>query len=224
MKLMHPLFSKPILFQESCVTVLVAENPVIFRQWIFDLSAQIQGMDGRFVLSQDNQPLACPQHLFLISDYYHLPADDKALQSRFLVNLTHTVQQDLSAEMDSLNQSIATFLQQVSLCSDYPVSYSDCDYSLFLLKWLKYQAALDADNALEQLLQYCELVFGLFPNICVALVSPHSYFSPKELQHLYQTALHKKWVLLLLESHTSDPLPYEAVYLIDNNLCELRLD
>ena len=57
------------------------------------------------------------------------------------------------------------------------------------------------------------------------LVNAKSFFSSEELAQLYQMTQYLKMHLLMLESHTSNPIhPFENVILFDADLCELHLD
>ena len=59
MRLVHPLLSRPIHFQEGQVQLLIAEDPRIFRELVRELSAQSAGEEGSFVLSLNFEPLDC---------------------------------------------------------------------------------------------------------------------------------------------------------------------
>ena len=123
-----------------------------------------------------------------------------------------------------LQQQIGQYLQLVVGAMEYPVSFSEGEYVLPLLKALKCQPVLDGVHPLERLMQYIELYSGLMKEQCFVLVDAHAYFSNEELQQLYRMAGYQKWRLLLLEQRLAAPLPAEDICLLDASLCELRLD
>lgn len=224
MRLSHSLLSCPVHWQEGRVPVLVAERPEVFRQMVFSLSAQARGEEGEFVLSLDYETLDCAEHLHVVRDYVCLPLDDRKLQNRFQSRLQWTVREELAAPTDALQQQIGQYLQMVAGAMEYPVCFAEGEYVLPLLKALKCQPVLDGVHPLERLMQYIELYSGLMKQQCFVLVDAHAYFSADELRELYRMAGYQKWRLLLLEQRLGAPLPSEDICLLDDGLCELRLD
>ena len=224
MRLSHPLFSQHLHWKEGRVPVITAESQQVFRQMVFMLSGQAHGESGDFVLSLDYEPLDCAEHLHVLCDYIHLPLDDRKLQNRFQARLQWTVREELAALTDELQRSIAQYLQLLIRTVDYPVCFTEGEYVLPLLKALKCQPILDGEHPLERLMQYIELYSSLMKHQCFVLVNAHTYFSNTELTELYRMAGYEKWNILLLEQRLNKPLPCEDILLLDETLCELRLD
>lgn len=224
MRLTHPLLSQPLHWKPERTPVLVVESPELFRTLVFSLAAQAQGQAGEFVLSLNYDTLDCGDHLHLVTDYYALPLDHRKMQNRFQSLLQWTVREQLTSATDDLQQHISRYLQQITAAIQYPLSFAEGEYVLPLLKALKCQPILDAEDSLERLMQYLELYSGLLPHQCFVLVNAHCYFSPQELGQLYKMAAYQKWNLLMLEQRLQNTLPGEEICLLDADLCELRLD
>lgn len=224
MRLTHPLLSAPIHWQENKTPVLVAENPKLFRQMVFSLAEQAQGEEGEFMLSLHYEPLDCGEHLHVLRDYVHFPLDDRKLQNRFQARLQQIVREELAEETDGLQQAIAGYLEKVVMAMEWPISLSGGEYALPLLKTLKCQPVLDGKEPLERLMQYLDLYHTLLKDQCFVLVGARAYFSSEEMEGFYAMAHYKKWRVLLLEQHRPTPLPGESYCLLDDTLCELRLD
>lgn len=224
MRLAHPLLSSPIHWNENEIPVLVVEHPKLFRQMLFSLSAQAEGEEGEFSLSLAYEPLDCREHLHVLRDYFSLPLDDRKLQNRFQSLLQAVVREELPEESDALQQKIVRYLEHITLAIDYPLSFSDGEYILPLLKALKCQPVLDGKEPLERLIQYLTLYNGLMKNPCFVLAEAHNYFSKEELLEFYRMVNYQKWKVLLIEQRMPNPLPGEIFCLLDEGLCELRLD
>lgn len=224
MRLMHPLLSAPIHWKENTVPVLVAEPPKLFRQMVFDLTRQTEGEDGPFVLSLQYEPLDCGEHLHVICNYLNLPLEDRKLTNRFQGLLQSIVWEELPEQTDGLQRSIADYLALITVRMDCPIAFAEGDYVLPLLKALRCRPVLDGTEPLERLMQYLSLYNHFMKTQCFILVGMHAYFSPEELREFYRMAGYEKWTVLLLEQHMSTPLPGEVFYLLDEQLCELRLD
>lgn len=224
MRLSHPLLSGPIHWTEGKIPVLILEHQQVFRQVVFELSGQAAGDEGEFILSFEYETLDCGVHLHVLRDYFSLSLDDRKLQNQFQKVLQFTIREELPEDTGHLQQEIARYLGLVSVHMDYPLSFTEGEYILPLLKAVKCQPALDGEGALEQLMQYMELYSGLMPQQCFALVNAHQYFSQEELMELYQMANYRKWYLFLLEQMQKPALSCEDIYLIDQSLCEIRVD
>ena len=224
MRLTHPLLSSPIHWSEGRIPVLILEHPRIFRQLVFELSGQAAGEDGEFVLSFEYETLDCGAHLHVLRDHFSLSLDDRKLQNQFQKVLQFTIREELPEATDHLQQEIVRYLGLIAVQMDYPLSFTEGEYILPLLKAVKCQPVLDGEGALEQLMQYMELYSGLMSQQCFALVNAHQYFSREELTELYQMANYQKWHLILLEQIQMPALSCEDIYLVDQNLCEIRVD
>jgi CRISPR type II-A-associated protein Csn2 len=224
MKLMHPILSAPIVWRENHLPVVVLESPVLFRQWVFMLSAQAAGEAGDFVLVDGNDMLDCGRELIVITDYSRLPLENRRLQLGFQNFLQQVAREDLAADSDAFNQAAQRYLGRVATALDYPSAHTEGDYALLLLKALKFQLCLEAEEPLGQLAEYLRCARSFLANPCFVLVGAHLYFSPAELLGLYQLAAYQKWRLLLLEASCFPSLKGEEYYVIDEGMCELRLD
>lgn len=224
MRLSHPMLSAPIHWCENRIPVLVVEHPKVYRQFVLSLSQQAEGEDGAFVLSLHYEPLDCGEHLKVVRDYAALSFDDRKLQNRFQTLLQTVIREELSEKTDHVQRVIADYLEIVAAAVECPVTFSAGEYVLPLLKALKCQPALDGEGLLERLIQYLEIYHMLMKHQCFVLVGAHAYFSREELAELYRMAGYQKWRLLLLEPYMTDPLPGEEIRLLDQDLCELRLE
>ena len=57
MKLVYTELEQQLIFQENRVNVLVIEHKELFRRMIQELAKQIDGVEGRFVLSDNDNIL-----------------------------------------------------------------------------------------------------------------------------------------------------------------------
>lgn len=224
MKLMHPILASPICWREGRIPVLVAEPPRLFREIVFALSEQSESLEGPFVLSVDDMPLDCGDHLHVIKDFVFLSLEDRKLQNRFHAQVQIMAAEAYLRETEALNQKIENYMELLSQTVAFPVTFLHGDYTAALMKSQKFQPVLDGETPLERLMQYFELYSGLLKEQCFVLVSAKAYFEPEQLRQLYKMAAYQKWNLLLLENHAAQPLEGEDICIVDADLCEFRLD
>lgn len=224
MRLSHPLLATPLHWVEGRIPVLILESPKLFRQMLWELSAQANGEDGDFTLSFDYEPVDCSEHIHVLRDYFGLTLDDRKLQNRFQSLLQSLLREELAGEVDRLQQEMGHFLEMVLHQMDYPISFSGGEYVLPFMKAIKFQTSLEGDDPLERVMQYIAVYHGLMKQQCFILVDAHGYFDEDELSGLFRFAADRKCSLMLLEHRCPHLLKQEDACLVDAQFCEIRLD
>ena len=225
MKLMHPLFSNPIVFRENSVSVLILENPRVFRKLTTGLVRQSACGEGEFVLSQKDVPLDCVSHLNVLLDFVHLETIDKRVQTKAINALIRSIQETLTEETCQFTMILQEYLGKLANMADYPVEYDHSENLPALLKAMDFRVDLGGLPACEALYEQLALLNRLSRDQCFVLVNAKSYFASDELARLYQMVQYQKMNLLMLENHASDSIhPFENVVLFDSDMCELHLD
>ena len=223
MKLAHHALNNPICFYENHIPILIIEAPKMFRQFVFELLAQSEGLPGKFVLSLAHKILDCGEHLHVIYDYYHLEPEGRKLQSRFQSQIQYCIKNQLIIETRELEKSICQYLEQLCLlCS--PAAFETAEYIPLLLKGAKLRPALEDESPLERLISHLSIYNSLLPNQCFILISAKTMFDTDELLKLYRWANYAKCRLLLLESFQSQPLKNESAVILDKDMCEIYID
>lgn len=224
MKLMHPLFSEPILFPENKIQVLVLENPLMFRRLTTEIVQQSEGYSGEFVLSQNDTCLDCADHINVFFDFLHHQEMEKRLQTKLIAALLKNTQEMLAKENFDLAQSIQAYLGKLATIADFPVSYEQTENLSALLKAMDFRVDFNGLSACEAMYEHIAVLNGLLKAQCFVLIHAHDYFSSEELISLYNMAHYRKIPLLLLESHLHEALEMEEIRLFDKDMCELILE
>lgn len=79
MKLVYPDYTYQMNFIEGKVNVVVIENTSEFRHLIEEILMQIDGNDGRFVLSDNKEILKIPNNIQCIIDPFSLELNNKKI-------------------------------------------------------------------------------------------------------------------------------------------------
>ena len=72
MKLVYTELEQQLIFQENRVNVLVMEHKELFRRMIQELAKQIDGGEGRFVLSDNDKILKIDKDVCLVVNPFAL--------------------------------------------------------------------------------------------------------------------------------------------------------
>lgn len=225
MKLMHPLFSSPICFAENRIQVLTIENPRMFRELVFELKAQAEGQEGRFVLSQKDDLLDCGISLHVILDYTQLDHVEKRIQNKLIAALLGEAREELAEETMLFAREVQQYLGKLAALADYPVAYEQSENIMEILKAMNFCVDLSGVDPHEALYEHLSLCERVMKHPCFVLVHAKAFFSEEELKRIYDMAQYRKWNLLLLESHQHETrMGQEDHRLFDADLCELVLE
>ena len=225
MKLVHPLLSEPICFSENSIPVLVLENPAAFRRITSELIRQSEGESGDFILSINDKPVECADHMNVFFDYAHLDSVEKRIQTKALNSFIRSTQETMADETYRLSLAIKEYLAKLATLSDHPVSYEQGENLIALLKAMEFRVDLAGLSPCEALYEQIVLVHSLSKWQCFVLINAYSFFTAEELAQLYKMAQYQKISLMLLENHASKYRNgCEKVILFDEDMCELRLD
>ena len=225
MMLAHILISEPMYFKENSVMVLTIENTRQYREMVTDLIQQSEGEEGKFVLSEDNEPLNPSKYLHIVQDFIHLDIEERRFTNRLQSYLLQIAQQELGEQAQEITDLVESFLQQLSVASEYDMVYEVGERLTQIIKMAGFKVNMKNESAIENLIEHLSVYNGLMKNQCNVLIGAKSWFCREELMQLYKMAFYRKWKLLLIENHQQGPpIPGEEHYIIDKDLCELRLD
>lgn len=225
MMLAHILISEPMCFKENSIMVLTIENTRQYREMVTDLIQQSEGGVGKFVLSENDEPLDSSKYLHIVQDFIHLDIEERRFSNRLQSYLLQIAQQELSTQVQEMTDLIENFLQQLALSSEYNMVYDVGERLSQIIKTAGFKVNMKNESAIENLIEHLSVYNGLMKNQCNILIGAKSWFCREELMQLYKMAFCRKWKLLLIENLQQDqPIPGEEHYVIDRDLCELRLD
>lgn len=224
MRLMHPLFSEPIVFSENRIPVLVIENPVVFRNMTAELVGQGEGEDGQYVLSVNYSPIDASGHINVILDFVHLKEVEKRLQTKAINALLKTARESLAQEIHSLTMEIRKFLSVLAACAEFPAAYEESENIQEILKAMNFHVDLEGLPAHEAVYEQMSLMESVSKNQLYVLVNAKSFFSEQELRQLYQMTTYRKMRLFMLEAQETKRITdFETVTVFDRDLCEIKL-
>ena len=130
MKLIHPDWNHQIILDDGASSMISFENPEIFRKYFLELQSQIQGEDGKFVLSQDSEELSFSSNLLLIPSVLSIDMGDKRVQNRLQSTLKAAViSDDLFIRTQEILSLIERYAEEVSEQFPYSIRYNEPDSS-----------------------------------------------------------------------------------------------
>lgn len=225
MRFFHQVFSKPIIFRENKVNLLVIENKKLFADFVRDFTVQSRGEEGGILLSDDVFGLDFEKHAEVIADYFSLDFNGKKLSSKLLAELKQSALYGFALETEELLGFLNSFGSKIISSVEFPLEWETADDIGAVLKLFEYKLSISFENPLEMLVDYMEVCSHFLKKDIFVLVNLKSYFDIEEIKLLYKEAFFRKWNLIVLEPSDREQLSeYEDIVIIDKDLCEIRID
>lgn len=223
MKIVYPDYTYQMNFIEGKVNVVVIENISEFRHLLEEILLQINGNDGRFVLSNNEEILKISNNIQCIIDPFSMELNSKKILDKiYTLCKREILDTELFIQQEQLFSNIMMFIEKVIEKIDYSLCYSDEIDIKSLLKLVNLKLQNEHCGFLEKIVDFIKINHTLLGNKIFIFINLRSFLNEKELELLYKTACYEKIFLVLVETHDFDnKLVNENKYIIDKDCCEI---
>ena len=111
MKLVNARLGLELEFLENQVLNLTIESPERFSEVVFQLSKQVEGEVGLFILSNAEKELLLEKKAVVIANPLGVTCDEKRIVSQIYNNLSDMISSDYSEEYAVVIQQIFQFVE-----------------------------------------------------------------------------------------------------------------
>ncbi|MBQ3379736.1 MAG: type II-A CRISPR-associated protein Csn2 [Clostridia bacterium] len=223
MILAHYLLSTPISFKENVINVLTVEEPRTLRSFLTQLTAQQQGDEGGFVLSDKSGILEFSKYAAVITDAFGMTLNSKNIRSRLekqAVSYAEGHERELTCALNAVNELGA--LTAMDFSENVACSFVE---TADLIKTLGFYIDEEGLELPQKALEYMRIYRSFFGTRLFVFCGLKAYLSQDELSGLYKSICYEKFDVLLIESSYREPvLPIEINRIIDADLCEIDGD
>lgn len=220
MMYVHPEYQFSIDTSKEGVNTLVIESQTAFRTIIADILEQVDGKEGKSVLSEGNTPLDMTRHAELLMDPIGFDINRKSLLSKIVTAM------EKSSQNSEHYAAIAQLMAQLEILIDNLAFEHPCDirYTKLsfgsILKSIGLAVRDEYDDQLEKLVDYMELVREFEGDKLFFIVNLRSFFEDGKISLFMETVREHGYHVVLLESTERSRLPCEIRSTIDTDLCE----
>lgn len=223
MRLSYSEYDINFEIMENRVNVFVIENPKIMTEILRELYNQNAGMEGKFVISENNKILEFDKKIYLISNLFQLEFNDKKILNRLYQNLEELAVENLISEEIKINGNITDFLNQICELSPYNLEFKTQFLPIDLMKMGGIRFVKEPGNLLEDIIQYIDIINKLVSPKLIIFFNLKLYLSEIELQHLYEFVFYHKISILLIEGNQYEKIAKEDIFIIDKDQCTIRI-
>lgn len=192
MNLVYNPIDAVMTLEETTVYAVVLESPLLMRQFIESLDAQINFDKGPFVLSDGQKAVPLGKYLELIVNPFAIDINQRKILTKVHQELEkNAVREDMYQRTAELRRCLHNHLLDLLMTVDYPLEYN-FDFSLGkLLAPVGVQFALE-DSLPGRIVQYIDLCSRLFGLRIFVLYQFSCIFSAEEMQCLIRDMQYRK--------------------------------
>lgn len=221
MKLVYPTLRTPVLLRTDCINSVIIEEPGYFYEIIKDLKMQWKGVDGKAVLSKDNEPMEISKNLELIIDCINFEINQKTLLTKMLSALERTGKSlEYIEKSQKLLAEIERYIYDISFSYDMEIQCDKISISQ-ILKSAGIRIVLAYDKLTEILYSYMQLVREFDGEKVFVFVNLRSFVKQEDLQYFADTVLAHGYTTLFFDNHIYPKLSRENRLVVDADLCEI---
>lgn len=215
-------FDEPIIFEENCIQELVIENQKMFRSFIATLSDGIAGYDTELVISRNNNEIiSAGKYMELIFSPLYLDFKSKRIGNKLIESLSETAK-EFEEDFYQLAKEINQFGTNISLQSDYEITFDEILHLSQLIKLLGFEIDINDLNVNERIIEYMHICNSLLGKELFVFVGLKNYFTEEEMEMLLKEIAAKKYNVLLVENVQRKYISkYERRRIIDSDFCEI---
>lgn len=205
----------------QAVLSLVIENQKLLYTILQDIYSQLQGNDGKVVVSDENKILQTDKVLEMLEQFVPFEINRKQLINKVIYEISHIAMDDthyaktmeLLSEIESYGMDLA-----FELVGD--INFSKVGIEA-ILKAIGVEFTDEYTCLGEKIIDYFELVTEYERPKLFVLVNLRSFISDKEAEEFINAVLSRGYQILLIESSEHKLLEKEKRYIVDANLCEI---
>lgn len=209
---------------EDEICTVVIENQRLFYEAIDDIESQIQGMEGKSVLSDKNQILKMNKYAEMILQFVPFDLNRKTLINRIISHMEKIAVDVMHFE--KTNELLAAWEKYcIDLEFELPIDLEFTKISIdTLLKASGVMLSNEYESLAEKILDYIHLVEYFECKKLFVLVNMRSFAADEEMQRFMDSALSRNCQIILLENKEYPLLKKEKRHVVDADLCEICYD
>jgi CRISPR-associated protein Csn2 len=224
MKLSHSTLEFPISFEDGTINVLVVENSRQMSEYLSELKMQIDGFDGKFVLSEVDRLVTISDAVDLIIDPFSLnPNSREVINSIYGILSNESKDEAHYIETNSMLASIESYIIGMLNEQDNLLKATDEINMTNLLKSLGVKFVVSDETLLESICDYMSVTMKYTKIKLFIFVNLKSYLDHEDISMLYDHISYQKLNVLFIERFEEPTLKREKITIIDEDLCEIHM-
>lgn len=218
MKLVNSKYGLNIEFIENRVNTLVIEKPEFMSDIIQNIIFQIDGMEGSFVLS-DEQEINFQRDVVLIAEPFNIDLNNRKIIGKLYGQLAEVAKEQVE-DYNNINKNVIETLEKIYA----GIAYNNINFNLEfdwkeLFKLYNVKLEENYDTLYEKLEEYIKVLANILHPKLVIFLNLKKYLEKEQMENLLMSSFYNKITILLIESDEGYYLEKEKIYIIDKDRC-----
>lgn len=195
MRIIYAKYGIDLCLEENKITTIVIENPLVMSEVIRDISRQVNGEDGEWILSEQDKIFSIEKSSQFINNPLMVNSNEKRILTRLYKELFEQANTLMYEEYTQINSYIVSFL--VRLLDTVPY-HLDMEIDMDLTGILKlYGVKMESDGVgvLEVLIDYLRALSSICNIHVIWILNVKQFLTVEEVQQLYEFCFYEKILL-----------------------------
>lgn len=219
MRIIYSKYGIDLYLEENKITTIVIENPLVMSEVIRNISRQVNGEDGEWILSEQDKIFSVEKSGIFLDNPLMVNSNEKRILTRLYKELSEQANTLMYEDYTRINSYIVSFLERLLDTVPY---HLDMEVDMDLTGILKlYGVKIESEgvSVLEALLDYLRALSCICNIRVIWILNVKQFLTVEEVQQLYEFCFYEKTLLINLEGQKNYNLEHEKCVIIDKDLC-----
>lgn len=184
MRIIYSKYGIDLCLEENKITTIVIENPLVMSEVIRNISRQVNGEDGEWILSDQDKVFSAEKISIFLDNPLMVNSNEKRILTRLYKELSEQANTLMYEEYTQINSYIVSFLERLLDTVPY---HLDMEVDMDLIGILKlYGVKIESDgvSVLEALLDYLRALSCICNIHVVFILNVKQFLTIEEVQQL----------------------------------------
>lgn len=223
MKLIYAKYGMELILEETQISTLVIENPVVLCDMLQDLANQINGNEGEWIFSEADKVFSLAKNCIFVSNPLGVDCNEKRIITKLYKELDENVKSIMHEQYCELNSNIVRFMEQLLNTVPYHLDMELIMDAVAVLKAYDVRIMTDTREPLERLVDYLRAISSICGIRVVFVLNLKQFFSREQVSQLYEFCFYEKIYLINIEGIKNYILKEEKYVIIDKDLCLIEI-
>ena len=222
MKLIHFGLSGTLLDDGIDFAEWIIEAPESFSGYVLELSTQIDGNEGQFVLSDKNKELDLAKKAELIFNPFTVDINERKILNKLYMELSDlSKEEQMYIKTVELLRHLQEYMLELEQCTEYILEFDQETDMSALLKAVNIHYETRDMDFMERLVQYMKVLAVVVGIKVFMFVNLRSYLTDHQMQEVMKEMKYQNIKGLFIESQQRSCMEGVKQYIIDVDRCEI---
>ncbi len=211
------------IFDTECkkINALVIEHPKLLYRLLSDIQSQMEGDEGKAVLSEKHKIIPIRKKLELLTQFVPFDLNKKNIVHSICSRIEKNAMEGEWYERTMrLMTELETLLYDTSFSLPGGIDFPKININT-ILKSAGVEIREDQESLCEKILDYMELVNEYEEEKLFLIVNLRSYVDDGEMSYFFDTLLRKHYHAIIIDSSEHIALSNEERFIVDSDFCEI---